>query len=532
MKKLPLGIQSFRKLINGDYVYVDKTQFVYTLLNDSSYYFLSRPRRFGKSLLLDTIGEAFSGDKELFKDLFIYNTDYAFDMHPVLHLDMSVMANYTQECLINEVTIELKKRIKYENFDIESGAPAGMFRSLIESYYVKYGKTVVVLIDEYDKPIIDNLNNPEIAEANRNFLRGFYGVLKSMDTYLRLTFITGVSKFTKTSIFSGLNNLRDISLSKKYTCICGIEVAELNKYFADNISNMSSQNNVGEYKDIYENILRWYDGYSWDGVNRLINPYSLLNFFNEAKFSGYWFDSGTPKFLIDIIKKRPDGFSDLNDVEMGDWALNSFDLQNLTAAPLLFQTGYLTIKKIHWDQIPPVYSMGAPNHEVKMAFNLNILSSFTENDDLLTETIYRKIKTALEIGDLNSALESLKALFSSIPYELHIKREAYYHSIFYAIMNIFGFNIDAEVSVSGGRIDAVLELADKVYIFEFIYIYCADDVESSEKQKITKKTLDEGIGQIKSRGYANKYIGQGKKIYLAAFAFLGRDDINMRIETT
>ena len=533
MKRLPLGIQTFRRIITDGYVYVDKTQYVYDLINDATYYFLSRPRRFGKSLLLDTIGEAFSGDKELFKGLFIYDTDYVFEKHPVLRLDMSNIGNESPEILKKSLSKALMKRVKKEGLDTEYDIPAEMFKNLIEDLYDKYDKRVVVLIDEYDKPILDHLDNIETAEANRNVLRSFYGILKSMDPYLRLTFITGVTKFTKTSIFSELNNLYDITLAENYSSICGIAIEDLYKYFDKHIEDLSSNERFKRYTctSIHDEILAWYDGYSWDGAKRVINPYSLLSFFSRKTFSSFWYASGSPKFLMDLIKKSPEGYANLKNLVIGEWTLDTFDIENIQTGALLFQTGYLTVKEIPEETGSPVYLLGIPNFEVREAFNLHILSEFTESGAQTAETAYRSIKQALKTGDLQSMLETLRGLFASIPYELHIGCEAYYHSIFYAILNLFGFETDAEVSVSGGRIDSILELDDKVYILELKYAPCPSDAMPEEKQSLFEKALDDGMAQIKDKGYAKKYVKSGKKVYLVAFAFLGRDAIEMRVES-
>ncbi|MCL2227428.1 MAG: ATP-binding protein [Oscillospiraceae bacterium] len=363
MKKLPVGIQNFRKIIEGSYAYADKTQHVYNLLNDASYYFLSRPRRFGKSLLLDTIAEAFGGDRELFKGLFIFDSDYDFEKYP----------------------------------------------------------------------------------------------------------------------------------------------------------------------DLHDEILAWYDGYSWDGQSRVINPFSILNFFSAEKFSSFWYASGTPKFLLDLIKQRPRGYTDLKNLEMGEWTLDTFDLERMEVEPLLFQTGYLTVKEVLPNQRPPVYLLDVPNYEVRIAFNLHILAAFTESGATYAETSQR-IRAALNEGNLEALLGTLRGLFASIPYEIHIGKEAYYHSIFYAIMNLLGFEVDAEVSVSGGRIGATLELEDKAYVFEFKYAECPPDACAEAKCEIFDKTLKAGMKQLEDRGYAKKYEGGGKIVYQAAFAFLGRDDIEMVAE--
>ena len=527
MKKMPLGMQTFRKIVEGNYVYVDKTQHIYNLLNDASCYFLSRPRRFGKSLLLDTIAEVFSGDKELFKGLFIYDSDYSFEKHPVLRFDMSNIAGGTPERLEAELLFELSVCAEAEGFTINQGSPSAAFKTLIRKLSDKYSQRVVVLIDEYDKPILDQINNPKVAELSRAVLRGFYGVLKSMDPHLSFTFITGVTKFTKTSVFSGLNNLSDITLSQKYANICGIEVNNLGKHFSEHIDALNSLSEFDDVTNLHDEILSWYDGYSWDGQTRVINPFSLLSFFSAERFSSFWYASGTPKFLLDLIKKRPRGYTDLMNLEIGEWSLDTFDIHAIEVEPLLFQTGYLTIKEIPPKQRPPSYLLKIPNNEVRIAFNLHILAEFTESGATFAETSHRKISKALKEGNLQAFLEILRALFASIPYEIHIGKEAYYRSIFYAIMNLLGFDVDAEVSVSRGRIDATLELEDKVYVFEFKYEHCPPDASSDEKRELFDKTLNNGMKQLIDRGYAKKFESSGKQIYQAAFAFLGRDDIEM-----
>ena len=352
----------------------------------------------------------------------------------------------------------------------------------------------------------------------------------SRDPYLRLTFITGITKFSKTSVFSGLNNLRDITLSRKYANICGIPTEDLCRYFGEHIEYISSLDEFCGYDSIHDEILSWYDGYSWDGKTRVINPFSLLGFLSEERFSSFWYASGTPKFLLDLIKRRWNGYTGLSNPEMGEWELDTFDIKKMEAEPLLLQTGYLTVKEILPDPAPAVYLLGIPNFEVRFAFNLHILAEFTESGGSLATTAYRRIKESLKTGDLQAMLETLRSLFASIPYQIHMSHEFYYHSIFCAMMNLLGFDIDAEVSVSGGRIDATLELDDKVYIMEFKYKGCDPEATPEGKRKLFDNVLEEGMKQIKDRGYAKKYIGSGKTIYLAAFAFLGRDNIEMRTE--
>jgi len=529
MKKLPIGIQNLRKIIEGDYVYIDKTQYVYKLTNDASYYFLSRPRRFGKSLLLDTIAEAFSGDKELFKGLFIYDSDYSFEKHPVIRLDMSNVANDTPEKLESALCSALRVRIDAEQFCISSELPSDLFKSLIEALYKKYGKSVVVLIDEYDKPMLDQMHDIKLMEANRDVIRGFYGILKSMDPFLRLTFITGVTKFSKTSVFSGLNNLLDITMIEDYVEICGIPADKLNEHFKEHIESIAKESGLKNSNHIYDGILEWYDGYSWDGMSRLINPFSLLSFLLRKRFYSFWYASGTPTFLIKLLKEKPSSYLALNDLEISELSLDLMEISKMSVAPLLFQTGYLTVDKVKHDPPPAYYKLRMPNLEVREAFNLQIISEFTENDHDVAEAAYRRIRESLINGDLEVMLDILKSLFSSIPYQLHVNSEAYYHSIFYAVMTVLGFDINAEVSVAAGRIDATLEFSDKVYIIEFKYKNCPVNASDETKRGLFDSALDEGMEQIISRGYAKKYKSSGKEIFQAVFAFIGRDEIELRV---
>ena len=530
LKKLPLGIQSFRKIVEGGYIYVDKTQYIYDIINEASFYFLSRPMRFGKSLFIDTLSEAFSGDRELFKGLSLCDSDYSFENHPVLRLDMSKIANRTPELLENSLTAALGSKIKEEGLDINEGAPSDMLMNLIESLHKKYGKGVVVLIDEYDKPILDRLGSPEIADANRDIIRGFYGILKPMDPCLRLTFITGVSKFTKTSIFSEMNNLYDITLTEAYSNICGIPVEDLGRHFGEHIEALASLKSLSHIDSVHDEILKWYDGYSWNGEARVINPFSLLSFLMQKRFSSFWYSSGTPKFLMELIKSRPEGYANLKNLEIGEWSLDKFDIHKMEVEPLLFQTGYLTVKEILPKEMPSVYVTDIPNFEVRLAFNLHILADFTEAGSTLAESAHRKIREALKAGELQDMLVLLRALFASIPYQLHMRNEAYYHSIFLALMSSLGFETHAEVQTARGRIDAVLEMGDKIYVIEFKYADCAPDAAPEARQALFEKTLGEGMRQIKGGGYADKYAGSGKVVYQAAFAFLGRDEIEMRVE--
>jgi hypothetical protein len=341
--------------------------------------------------------------------------------------------------------------------------------------------------------------------------------------------VTGVSKFTKTSIFSGLNNLCDITMAKAYAGICGIPTGSLGEYFGEYIENLEQNKNFSQYENIGGEILAWYDGYSWDGVTRLLNPFSLLGFFIDRKFKSHWYSSGTPRFLVEMIKAKPETYTALKNLAITERMMDTFDIDSIEIEPLLFQTGYLTVKEVLQTKSSPQYVLDMPNHEVREAFSQQIVAALTQSGEVKADRTHIEITRALESGDLAKMLAQLRSLFASIPYQIHVAKEAYYQSIFYAVMTMLGFDIDAEVSTSHGRIDAVLELDDRVYIMEFKYKDCPEKASDEQKQKLFDNALDETMKQIDENRYADKYISSGKTVQKAAFAFLGRGDIEMRM---
>jgi len=388
----------------------------------------------------------------------------------------------------------------------------------------------VVLVDEYDKPILDQIGDPGKASANREVLRGFYGILKSMDPFLQFTMFTGVSKFGKTSIFSGLDNLHDITLTEEYSNICGIGIEELSTFFGEHIKDASKAKALKDISDLGNEILAWCDGYSWDGETRVINPFSPLSFFKQKRFSSFWFASGSPKFLIDLIEDRLASYLDMENIEISEWSLDVVRLENIPIASLMFQTGYLTIGQVRYDLAEPTYLLRIPNYEVQIAFNMHMLAMLTKSGEEAANKSQIGLQRAFESGDLDKALAVLKSLFASIPYQIHIGQEAYCHSIFYAVLKITGFDIQADVSTARGRVDAILDMEEYVYIIELKYEDCPAGASGETKQKLDSKVLAEGIAKIKKKGYHTKYTGSGKKIILASFAFLGRDNIDMAYE--
>jgi hypothetical protein len=338
-----------------------------------------------------------------------------------------------------------------------------------------------------------------------------------------------VTKFTKTSIFSGLNNLLDITLMEDYANICGIEVDALDRYFSEHIDDLASQKNFKNSSNLRDEILAWYDGYSWDGETKLINPFSLLSLFMKKRIYSFWYASGTPSFLIKLLKEKPSSYLSLGNLRMSERTLDSVDIRKMSVAPLLFQTGYLTVESVNYDPPPAAYNLRMPNHEVKEAFNLNLIAEFTENDQDFTEHSYWEIRESLRSGNLDVMLNILKSLFASIPHQLHVNLEAYYHSILYAIMTILGFDIEAEISVSGGRIDATLELEGNVYVMELKYLSCPPDLSADEKRNMIDKALNAGMAQIIDKGYAKKYESSTKAVHKAVLVFTGRDEIEMLV---
>jgi len=376
MKKLPIGIQNFREIIEGDYLYVDKTQCVYNLIDDIKYNFLSRPKGFGKSLLIDTIAEVFGGDRELFRGLWIYDSGYGFAKHPVIRLDMSEIANETEEILEKSLMERLGAIYFAEGLERKGETAHSAFMRLIMLLHAKYNKRVVVLIDDYDKPILDHIDDFETAAKNRPLLLDFYGLLKSMDAHLHFMLITGMTRFTNATVFaSGLNNLYDLTMSRKSAGLCGIPENSLCEHFGEYLEGLGRDEAFCQHENMADEIAAWYGGYSWDGKTRLLNPYSLLNFFAEGKFKEYWQAANLPKFFIEEAKRRPKSFSELNDFAVSDRLLNIYEIERLEIEPFLFHTGYLTVKKVERTRGPDTCILDIPNREVREAFGRQVVAA-------------------------------------------------------------------------------------------------------------------------------------------------------------
>jgi hypothetical protein len=496
-------------------LYVDKTREILALVGSGKVFFLSRPRRFGKSLLVSTLEALFKGEKALFEGLYIADKVDWDDRYPVIKLDWGGIGHSTA-AQMEESTLGFLDRIaKANQIALTAKSASDSFEELIESLYQKAGKQVVVLVDEYDMPILDALNGPvEAIDEIRQFLQSFYKVLKAADEHLRFVLLTGVSKFAKVSIFSGLNNLRDITLSNDYATICGYTQEELETCFASYIEEFAQAEHIGK-QDVLDLIRQWYNGFSWDGLHTVYNPFSTLLLFAEKAMRSYWFDSGTPTFLVGLIKERNDVKFLLEPSRMNDEEFNSFDYRTLDTKVLMFQTGYLTVKKI--DKEPfgsgEIYTLGIPNEEVRRAMLQYLVGSFSAYPIGNTASMRSSMMGQLFEGDVSDFEASAKEMFAHIPYQLHLPREAYYHSLLLLWLNLIGFEVQAEVSTDKGRIDAVWTWEERVVIAE---------VKFAAKGK-AETLVESALSQIREKRYHERYASENRRIALLGIGFAGKN---------
>ena len=471
MKKLPIGIQSIDKILGQDeYVYVDKTSYIKHLIDgDSPHYFISRPRRFGKSLFISTLKEVFKGNRELFKGCQIYNSNYQWPKHPVLHFDFSRMPNGSPKELRVGLMESLKNMARQHGITIEGSSAQMLLQTLVEG--LSKTNKVAILIDEYDHPIISKLNNLDIAEKNREELKGFFDTMKSLDNHIKFTFITGVSKFSQVSLFSALNNLTDITMSEDYAEVLGYTEEEVNQYFASHIQAIVSRKNKIQEDHTYDQVLNeiraWYNSYRFSREKSSVyNPLSTLKYMKSGIAESYWYSTGTPSFLIQQIQQHPQAVVPLS----GATALKSTlsDISNLNRinlTALMFQTGYLTITD--YDQTQDFYCLDFPNQEVRQAFFNSLLEEFAEIDptDLIKST--QKVQQSLNSHDIQSFVAIMNTHFGKIAYQLSSKaNEGFYHAIFLTFLERSGLKTIAEVATNAGRIDLVTEVPKVTCIFE------------------------------------------------------------------
>jgi hypothetical protein len=497
-RKLPIGIQTFRDIREGGYYYVDKTPYALKLATEGKYYFLSRPRRFGKSLFLDTLAELFAGNEPLFHGLYCHDKWDWSKKHPVIRI------SFAEGRL--ESRAELNRRIRWnleqnrERLGIacpDLDDIAGCFANLIQAAERQFGQRAVVLVDEYDKPILDNLTEPQVARAMREGLRNLYSVIKGQDAHIQFAFLTGVSKFSKVSIFSGLNNLNDITVDAAYSAICGYTEADLDTVFAPELEGLDRQA-----------IRDWYNGYNWLGES-VYNPFDILLLFDKRQFRPYWFETGTPTFLVDVLTQRQFFTPRMEAMLASEALLSAFDVERIAPEALLWQTGYLTFRGQQQLGARIEYRLGYPNLEVEASLNDALLKGLM-GDESRAEEATRRLFSALQGADLEHLRRHVESLFAAIPHDWYrnnpiTQYEGYWASVFYSHIAALGLDLIAEDVTNQGRIDLTVKLPERIYLFEFKVV----ELEPEGK----------ALAQLKAKDYAAKYRAAGVPIHLVGIEF-------------
>lgn len=471
--KFPIGIQSFESLRSEGFVYVDKTALVKKLVSEGKCYFLSRPRRFGKSLLMSTIEAYFKGKKHLFEGLAMAELETEWKEYPVLHLDLNAKPYTKLQDLYDLLDDQLTFYERQYDSVATDKSPEGRFRQLIRSAKQKTGRGAVVLVDEYDKPILQAIGNEPLQDEFRNALKAFYGVLKSADADLRFTLLTGVTKFGKVSVFSDLNNLKDISTSPHFHDICGISEAELHRFFDCQVENLATENKQTK-DEAYGELKRRYDGYHFcENTDGLYNPFSLLWTLSENKYGNYWFSTGTPTYLVELLKKNDFHLEDFSNLEVSQDELDSIHQADINPIPVLFQSGYLTIKD--YQERFKLYVLDFPNEEVREGFVKFLLPYYTKLKEQQTQTLISKFILSLERGDADTFMQLMQSLMAGTPYELIRELENHYQNVMFIITRLMGFYVQAEYRTSNGRIDLMIGTDKYVYIIELKFNGSAEE---------------------------------------------------------
>ena len=504
-RKLPIGIQTFRTIREEGCYYVDKTAYARRLVEEGTHYFLSRPRRFGKSLFVDTLKELFEGNELLFEGLDIHDRWDWSVRHPVVRLDFSAGDFNDPDYLREDVGAQLDA--VEEGAGIESRYSSGpaRFRRLLATLHERTGQRVVVLVDEYDRPILDALGKPELARANRDSLRGLYSAIKASDAHVRFTLLTGVSKFSKVGIFSGLNNLIDITLDPAYSAICGYTEQDLDTVFAPELPGLDR-----------DEIRHWYNGYGWRGKEKVYNPFDILLLFRQREFKAHWFETGTPRFLIDTLLRRRVASPELDGMMGTDALLSAFDVDEMATEALLFQTGYLTIAGEEDFDGEALYRLEYPNREVRQSLNGSLLRAMTPEGSHRTKD-HLRLRQLLRENDFNGLDALFRSFFAGIPYQWHTKNdiaryEGYYASVFYSWFAAAGLDVRVEDSTSRGRLDMAVLFDDQVYLFEL--------------KTVGKEPEGTAMAQLEEKGYADKYRYLGQPIHRVGVEF-SREERNV-----
>jgi len=501
-KNLTSSVYTFEDLIDGGYLYVDKTEQLWQLMEPGKgIYFLSRPRRFGKSLTISTLKAAFQGKKKLFEGLALATKPFDWKPYPIIHLDLGNSAAADASQLETYLVETLDALAVDQNLKLSRSGSAGRFTELVSALGRR--DKVVILIDEYDKPLIDNLDNPKLKDI-RSVLEGFYSVVKATEPFQRFVLLTGVSKFSQVSVFSKLNNLADLSMDERFATMLGYTQDELETNFADRIELAARQHGVTK-AELLNRLREWYNGYRFcEDAPTVYNPVSVSKFFESGcKFKNYWFATGTPSFLLKLIRRQQFDFEQELGKTLDELAFAAYDVEQIEALPLLFQTGYLTIKSSSLSRGVTHYRLGFPNREVEAAFNAYLLEEYGAAKKERSGVLASELADFLEAGDLKGAMELLRSFLADIPYDIHIKAERYYQTIFYTFFRLVGIFVEAEARTSSGRIDAVVKAGTHIYIFEF-------KLDGS---------ADAALDQIRDKEYWLKHRAEGKDITLVGASF-------------
>jgi len=501
MRKFPLGIHTFHKLREDNCVYVDKTEYAYNLITHGYRYFLSRPRRFGKSLFVSTLHEILSGNKSLFDDLWIAQSDYAWKPHGVIKLDFSGIGGTDVEqfeTALKHALINISDAYKL-TIDSTSNQPKLVLDNLVHALYKQFGK-VAILVDEYDSPILRALHDHKRAQEIRNAIQQFFTAIKSLDAEIDFVFITGVSSFARAGLFSGINNLEILTMDKQYAAICGYTDQEIDKDFSDYIKTWADKENI-PYDTILNHMKTWYNGYHFgNNVASVYNPFSLMNSLKKQIFHNFWFESGMPTFLVDVLKKQHVMF-DPEKFEITEGSLGTFDIGSTPLLALMFQAGYLTIKD--YDPSRKLYILDYPNQEIKDSLQIYLFEVFARVDHNTATYVTTQFYNALASSDVERIATAIRQLFAHVPYQLHMSAEKFYHALFQMACTAAGIKAQSEYSTSHGRIDLVLDLPKLLYVIE---------IKFNESATVA-------LEQIKERRYYERFLGQQKPIILLGLSF-------------
>lgn len=495
LKTLPIGLQDFESLRKSGYLYVDKTELIYNLIAGGKYYFLSRPRRFGKSLLMSTIHAVFDGKRELFEGLAIADKpDIDWAKHPVLHLDLNTNRYDSKEVLDKKLDNSLSEW--EQEFDCaRKDLPLGMrFENVIQRAYDKTGRGVVILVDEYDKPMLQAIGNEELQDEFRSTLKGFYGALKSKDGCIRFALLTGVTKFGKVSVFSDLNNLKDISMDRRYVEMCGLTETEIKTTLAKHVERLADTCGM-TYDEALANMKRMYDGYHFrENSIGMYNPFSVLNALDSMDFGSYWFETGTPTYLVELLQRDDYNLEAMANAKADADTLNSIDSTSKDPIPVIYQSGYLTIKD--YDPEFGEYTLGFPNEEVNIGFTKFLLPWYISKERSKSAFDLKNFVLDLRAGNTEQFVKRLRALFADTPYMLIKDLENHYQNVIWIVSKLAGQYVQAEYMTSEGRIDLVLQTPKFCYVMEF---------------KLDG-TAEEALAQIEDKNYTLPFELNGQKI--------------------